>query len=155
MIRRSTFAFLLFLLAAPAHAGFDEILTGLETRLGHTMWIPMFGLVRTAVRISHPDGVHDLQLAVFEGKGRLDSEYLDRLMTANAGRGYTPLVRVRSRRDGESTLIYARPIRDLMELLVLTNDGEDTVLVRVVVNPERLGRSVASDPKSVSLIARR
>ena len=154
MIRRSAFAFLLFLLAVPAHAGFDEVLGGLESRLGRTMWIPMFGLVRTCVRMTHVEGVHDLQLAVFEGKGRLEPEYLDQLMTSRAGRDYAPFVRVRSRRDGESTFIYAKPIRDLMELLILTNDGDDTVLVRVVVDPDAAGRYITMHPHA-SMYARR
>lgn len=154
MIRRAAVV-LLLLAAAPAHAGFNEILDGLEGRLGHTMWIPMFGLVRTVVRIGHPRGVHDLQLAVFEGKGRLDPQELDALMTARAGRGYTPLVRVRSKHDKESSFIYAKNIGDKMELLVLTNDSEDTVLVRVVVDPQVVSRYLDQDPRAVALVARR
>lgn len=154
MIRRAAVV-LLLLTAVPAHAGFNEILDGLEGRLGRTMWIPMFGLVRTVVRIGHPRGVHDLQLAVFEGKGRLDPQELDALMTARAGRGYTPLVRVRSKHDRESSFIYAKNIGDKMELLVLTNDSEDTVLVRVVVDPQVVSRYLDQDPRAVALVARR
>lgn len=154
MIRRFGFL-ILFLTAVPAQAGFNEILCGLEGRLGHTMWIPMFGLVRTVVRIGHPQGVHDLQLAVFEGKGRLDPRELDALMTAHAGRGYTPLVRVRSKHDQECSFIYAKNVGDRMELLVLTNDSEDTVLVRVVVDPKVVSRYLNEDPRAVALVARR
>ena len=154
MIRRLVLAIVL-LAAVPAHAGFNEILDGLETRLGHTMWIPMFGFVRMVVRIGHPRGVHDLQLAVFEGKGRLDPRELDALMTARAGRGYTPLVRVRSKHGQESSFIYAKNIGDRMELLVLTNDLEDTVLVRVVVDPQVVSRYLDKDPRAVGLVARR
>lgn len=154
MIRRAALVVLL-LNAVPAHAGFNEILGGLEARLGHAMWIPMFGLVRTVVRIGHPRGVHDLQLAVFEGKGRLEPQDLDALMTARAGGGYMPLVRVRSRHDKESSFIYARNSGENMELLVLTNDGEDTVLVRVVVDPKVVTRYLDEDPRAVALVARR
>jgi len=152
---RRAAAVLLLLTALPAHAGFDEILGGLEGRLGHTMWIPMFGLVRTVVRVGHPRGVHDLQLAVFEGKGRVDPQILDALMTSHAGRGYAPLVRVRSRRDQESSFIYAKPLGDKIELLVLTSDSEDTVLVRVVVDPSVVSHYLDQDPRSVALVARR
>lgn len=154
MMRRAALVVLL-LTAVPARAGFNEILDGLEGRLGHTMWIPLFGLVRTVVRIGHPRGVHDLQLAVFEGKGRLDPQELDALMTARAGRGYAPLVRVRSKHAQECSFIYARNIGDRMDLLVLTNDGEDTVLVRVVVDPLVVTRDLGRDPRALALVAHR
>lgn len=152
MIRRLAVALLLFA-AMPAYAGFNEVLGELEGRLGHTMWIPFFGLVRTAVRVSHPSGVHDVQLAVFEGKGRLDPRDLQQMMSTRAGGGYTPLVRVRERK--ESSFIYARPIGDKLDLLVLTNDGEDTVLVRVVVNPTVAAKYIKTNPQKVGDLARR
>ncbi len=145
----------LLLVAVPVHAGFNEILGGLESRLGGTMWIPFFGLVRTVVRVGHPRGVYDLQLAVFEGKGAVDPQVLDALMTTRAGRDYTPLVRVRSRHDKESSFIYARPLGNNLELLVLTNDGDDTVLVRVVVDPDVVSKYLDKDPRSVALVAGR
>lgn len=154
MIRRALVV-LLLLTAVPAHAGFDEVLGELEGKLGHTMWIPLFGMVRTFVRIGHPSGVHDVQLAVFEGKGRLDPVELERMMQSRAGREYVPLVRVRSRRENESSFIYMRPINDKMDLLVLTNDGEDTVLVRVVVNPDVVAQYINKDPRNVGQLAKR
>jgi hypothetical protein len=153
MIRRAAVILLLFA-AVPAHAGFNEILGDLEGRLGRSMWIPMFGLVRTVVRVGHPRGVHDLQLAVFEGKGPVDSQLLGRLMATQAGRGYTPLVRVRSKHEKESSFIYARPNGNNIELLVLTNDGDDTVLVRVVVDPEVVGKYVEHKPQSLAQLGR-
>ena len=155
MSRRLAFALLAVLLAVPAYAGFDDVLYGLQERLGPTTWIPFFGLARTVVRVGHPRGVHDLQLAVFEGKGRLDPLELETLMRLHAGHGYTPLVRVRSRHDRESVFIYARPMRDLIDLIVLTNDGDDTVLVRVVVDPDVVTRYLDENPRSVALVARR
>lgn len=153
MMRRAA-VLLALLVAVPAHAGFNEILGGLENRLGRTMWIPFFGLMRTVVRVGHPRGVHDLQLAVFEGKGRIDPQELDALMTSRAGRDYTPLVRVRSRRDKESSFIYARPAGNNIEMLVLTNDGDDTVLVRLLVDPRVVGQYLDNDPKTLALVTR-
>ena len=155
MTRRAGIALLAIVLALPAHAGFNDVLAGLESRLGSTMWIPFFGLARTFVRVGHPRGVHDVQIAVFEGKGRVDPLELDTLMRSRAGRGYAPLVRVRSRQQQESTLIYARPQGDLLELLVLTNDPDDTVLVRVVVDPKTAMRYLSDDPRSMARIAGR
>ena len=146
-------ALLAVFLSIPAQAGFDGVLAGLESRLGRTLWIPFFGFARTFVRVGHPRGVHDVQIAVFEGKGRLDPGELDTLMRSRAGRDYAPLVRVRSRKQRESTIVYARPHGQLLELLVLTNDSDDTVLVRVVVDPDAAMRYLNDDPRSMARLA--
>jgi len=148
-------ALLVLFIALPAHAGFNEVLYDLEGRLGHSMYIPFWGVIRSVVRVGHPRGVHDLQLAVFEGKGKVDPDELASLMSRKAGRDYMPLVRVRSRHSAEASFIYAKPIGDKLELLVLTNDGDDTVLVRVVVNPDIVGRYLNDNPKGVVHIADR
>jgi hypothetical protein len=155
MLRRLACVLLFAFVAIPAHAGFNEVLGGLEARLGHTTWIPLFGLLRVGVRAIHPDGVHDMQLAVFEGKGTFDSRDADELMRSRIGQGYAPLVRVRSQHDREWSFIYAKPIGELMDLIVLSNDGEDTVLVRVVVDPGRVTRYLNEDPRNVALVAHR
>jgi hypothetical protein len=155
MTRRLALALLVACLAVPAHAGFNEVLGGLESRLGHATWIPLFGIARIGVRVVHPDGVHDVQLAVFEGKGSFDPLDADRLMRSQIGSDYSPLVRVRSKHDREWSFIYAKARGNLMELVVLTNDGDDTVLVRVVVDPEVVSRYVRDDPRNVALVAHR
>lgn len=154
MRRRLAAVLFAAIVAMPAYAGFDEVLAGLHAKLGHPTWIPFFGFIRAGVRVVHPDGVHDMQLAVFEGKGTLDSVEADRIMRSRIGGGYTPFVRVRSKRDHEWSFIYARPVGDLMDLVVLSNDGEDTVLVRVVVDPQRVSRSIDREPRTVALVAR-
>ncbi|MGZ8831327.1 MAG: hypothetical protein ACXW2Q_13240 [Thermoanaerobaculia bacterium] len=155
MTRRVGIALFAIFLSIPAHAGFNDVLAGLESRLGRSMWIPFFGFARTFVRVGHPRGVHDVQIAVFEGKGSLDPAELDTLMRSRAGRDYAPLVRVRSRKQQESTFVYARPHGDLLELLVLTNDSDDTVLVRVVVDPNAAMRYLSDDPRSMARVAGR
>jgi hypothetical protein len=155
MSRRLAFALLALLLAAPAQAGFDDLVYALESRLGRSTWIPFFGLARSIVRVAHPEGVHDIQLAVFEGRGSLDPLDAERLMNTSVGRDFRPLVRVHSRRQHESTLIYARPLSGDLELVILTNDGDDTVLVRVVVDPDVVARCLDENPRSVALVARR
>jgi hypothetical protein len=156
MLRRVAVALVLALLAMPASAGFNEVLNGLEARLGRPTWIPLFGLVRAGVRVLHPEGVHDVQLAVFEGKSHLDSVFADDLMRTRVGNGYTPLVRVRSRNDREWSYIYAKAIGDrLIDLVVLAKDGGDTTLVRVVVDPELVARYLDDNPRNVALVAHR
>ena len=76
-------------------------------------------------------------------------------MTSRAGRGHAPLVRVRSKHEQESSFIYAKPLGDKIELLVLTSDNEDTVLVRVVADAHVVRMISVRTPRTVALVARR
>ncbi len=155
MNRRIGVILIAALLAVPAYAGFDEVLSAVQAKIGSPTSIPGFGLIRLGIRITHYDGVHDLQLAVFEGKRAIEPAEADRLMRSRIGSGYTPFVRVRSKHNAEFSFIYARPDGDLLDMVVFTNDGEDTVLVRVVVNPDEVTKYLDKDPTKVQLVARR
>src|SRR5438445_7688219 len=135
-------AFVLFaagFVALPLRADFDSLVRAVETIPGlHRVPIPGFGLVRLAVWMIHPEGVHDLQLATFEGNvgralspsGRVENptHMLEALLRQHADAGYQPLVQAHSRRNGELTLIWARPSRgNMVELLLLAHDpGDET-----------------------------
>ena len=137
--------------AVPAHAEFPDLARALEGRLGRRTFIPFLGLARTLVRVVSPRGVHDFQLAVFEDAPRLEGLELQQLMERYAGKGFTPMVRVRSHE--ETTFVYARPGRgDLLELTVLTRDGQDTVLVRVTVDGKTLAREMG-EPRFAARMA--
>jgi hypothetical protein len=139
----------LLFIAASAHADFNSLVRVVESTHGiHRVWTPGISLVRLGIRMIHPDGVHDFELAVFEGDGNLD---LDRVMQSNPG---TPMVRVHER-SGETTVIWARPRGELMEMLLVTHEPDDnTVVLRAVVDGEMLAREV-SDPRHASRIAKR
>jgi hypothetical protein len=127
--------------ALPLHADFNRLARIVELRSGaKRIWIPFFGLARFVVHAAHPKGVFDVQLATFEG-GDFRAPVLD----ANdvLGEGFRPLVRVHSKRQDESTLIYARPAGgNLMTLLIFAADGDDTTLVQVTMDAERVGREM-------------
>jgi hypothetical protein len=143
----------LVLVALPASAEFSELARALEHRVGNRTWIPMFGLARTLVRMVHPKGVHDVQLAVFEDARRIDGKDLEKLMRLHAGRGFTPLVTVRGK--NEATFVYARPLKaDRLELTVLTQDGSDTVLVRVSVAADVVTRELGN-ARQIAQLGRR
>ena len=134
--------------ATSARADFDALVRAVESSRGlHRIWMPGMGLVRLAVRMAHPDGVYDLQLARFSGNGSVDFDEVVRSTPA------APIIRSRER-SGEVAVIWARPLHgDLFELLILAHDPTDeTVVVRVVVDGEMLARELA-DPKHPSLIA--
>ena len=145
--------------ALPLRADFDSLVRAVETIPGlHRVPIPGFGLVRLAVWMIHPEGVHDLQLATFEGKGGdIDQRELERLLRKHADAGYQPLVQAHSRRNGELTLIWARPSANgnTVELLLLAHDPSDeTVVLRTVVDVETIAREIGN-PHTATRIARR
>lgn len=151
MIKRASLLALTALLftALPLRADFGRFAKLVEHRSGaKRIWIPFFGLARALVHAAHPDGVHDVQLATFEG-GDFRSPVLN--PDDVLGEGFRPLVRVHSRRGQESTMIYARPADgNLMTLLILAADGGDTTLVQVTLDAERVAREVIEPERLAS-----
>ena len=132
--------------ALPVRADFDSLVRAVGTIPGlHRIPTPGLGLVRFAVWMIHPKGVHDFQLATFEGgRGDIDRRAFESMLREHAEAGYQPLVQAHSRRNGELTLIWARPVRgDRIELLLVTHEPNDnTVVLRTVVDVETIAREV-------------
>jgi hypothetical protein len=159
MSRRIAIAalFLLALTALPARADFNDVARGVSAKLGvKKVYIPFLGLARFAVWMASPTGVHDFQLATFEGGKDVNPHDLKQLMHAKAGKGFMPLVQVWSKRNGgEWSFIYARPAKrgTRIELLVLARDGNDTTLVRVDVDAAIVARHIETGPRNVTRVA--
>jgi hypothetical protein len=130
--------------ATPARANFDDIVRAVESRYHvQRTTIPMFGLVRFALWVAHPGGVSDVQLATFENAHFDDMQGLADIVRRNAGEPMQPLVQTRSNRNGETTLIYARPLGgDRVALLIFAHDREDTTVLRVVVSMDKLSETM-------------
>jgi len=130
--------------ATPARAGFDDIVRAVESRYHvHRTWIPMFGLVRFALWVAHPGGVSDVQLATFEDSKIDDVQELTDIVRRNVGEPMQPLVQSRSNRNGETTLIYARPLGgDRVALLIFAHERSDTTLIRVVVSMDKFSQAM-------------
>ena len=127
--------------ALPLHAGFKDVVRAVETRTQmHATFIPFLGLARFAVWIVHPEGVYDFQLATFEGRGaEVELDDLSDAIRKAAGNGFRPLVQARSRRTGEFTYILAKPVDDnRVELMLATHDHSDTVVIRAVIDADRM-----------------
>lgn len=157
MTKRVLAALLFALMAVPSYADFHEIARAIGAQRGvHRTWIPFLGLARTVVRVVDPQGVHDFQLAVFEGEGTMSPRELSNLMRQRVGNGFRPLVQAYSRKSGEWSFIYARPVKNTnrFELMVLTSEKDETVLVRVEVDANVLAREL-DHPVEVSKMARR
>ena len=147
MSKKMAIAFLF--VAASARADFDSLVRVVQTSHGmHRVWTPGISLVRFGVRIVHPEGIHDFQLAVFEGRGDVD---IERVLRATPG---VPVVRTRDNRTGETAVIWAHPLGgDLVEMLLVAHDPNDnTVVVRAVVDGQKLAQEIA-DPRHAASIA--
>jgi hypothetical protein len=145
MSKRLVLVALLVAVAFPMRADFDAVVHAIESHRDlHRVRIPFIGLARFCVWIVHPKGVHDFQLATFEGDAsNIDGRSIGELLVRNAGKGFRPLVRAYSKRGrGEWTYIYARPAGDAFELMIATHDSSDTTVVRAVVDLERLQQAI-------------
>ena len=140
MIRRLLLP-LVLLAALPAFADYAAVQRALQSELGRPMYIPLLGFARFATWIVHPKGVHDFQLTTWEKASVIeDGASLESLLQRGLSRDFHPLVRARSR--GEWTYIYARAAGDRIELIVLTHDHTDTVLVRADVDADKLSETI-------------
>ena len=159
MSKRLLSALLLVAVTLPLHADFAAVARALDRKEGvKRIWIPLLGLARFAVRVIQPEGVNDFQLATFEGADNVDPRELQQIMSNKLGPGFQPLVQVWSRKSGkkEYSFIYARPRpnREDIEIVILAQDDDDTVLVRVNVDANVLARQL-NEPRHVRRMAHR
>jgi hypothetical protein len=151
MTKRIT-AIVALLVTLPLHADFSSIARAIDRQRGvKRVWIPFLGVARFAVRVVAPQGVHDFQLATFEGAEKLDPRKLAEIIRTQAGPGFRPLVQVWSRKSNDWSFIYARPSKDAdrLELMILAHDDDDTVLVRVDVDADKVTRELKMRPQRV------
>jgi hypothetical protein len=144
-------------IATPLHADFAAVVRALDSQKGvKKVWIPFLGVARAVVRVASPNGLRDFELATFEGAQNLDARAVQRMLGEKLA-GFTPLVRSRSKKTGEWSFIYARPKGngDRFELVVLNHDRHDTVVVRVDIDAETLGREIQIHPTRASRVAAR
>jgi hypothetical protein len=157
VIKRLIFVVFFATIALPLHADFSDVARAIDRKDGVSrIWIPFLGVARAVVWVASPKGVHDFQLVTFKSDGNVDPRELHEIIRTKAGKGFTPLVQVWSRRSGEVS-IYAKPSKEgtRMELMILAHDDEETVLVRVEVDAEVLARELGDRPRNVTRMARR
>lgn len=153
----STLLAVLFVVGAPgsAHAqrdSFDALVDNLKSQ-DHVECTspPMMWLARLVVRAMQPEGVLDVRFASFEGRGlsrvAADDKF-GRLLERVSGDGWSPLVRVRSRRNGEISAVHFRQHHKKLSLLVLAINRGDAVVIEVSLVPETLRRWIG-EPSSI------
>ena len=149
---------LLTVVALPLHADFASVARAIDAQSGvKRIWIPFLSIARIAVRMVQPEGVHDFQLATFEGADDVNPETLRGIMRSKVGAGFVPIVQVWSKKSNEWSFIYAKPSSDAnrLELMILAHDDSDTVLVRVDVDAKVIARELKNKPRNVTNMARR
>lgn len=104
---------------------------------------PFLWLASLAVRAARPAGVLDFRLATFEGRDLAtlarDQEFAA-AVRQSPGEGWTPLIQVRSRRNGELVNIQTRAHGDNVSLLLVTIDHHDAVVIQATVKPETIAK---------------
>lgn len=110
----------------------------------HRQYRFLLGFASIAVNIAHPEGVKGMKLALWENariRANKDDDFSD-VVRAGLAEDWKPMVRVWSRRNGERTVIFAKPDGKDMKLLVATIDQEEAVVVQVKINPDKLGQYI-------------
>lgn len=136
-------AFIATVSAVPATASdreFNQIVERLSAAYQKKP-MPFMGLVSFAARFAQPEGVSGLKMAIFDDVDpalRPDPAHFDAFMQRVAGPEYCPMVRVRSNRDGEQTYIYVRGDKAGYEMLLLTLEPSEAVVIKMHLNPKAM-----------------
>jgi hypothetical protein len=123
---------------------FEQLVQSLETQHHRKRTrVPMWRLLRPMVKTAAPAGVKTVDMATFEGGDFFNSDAgsqfeldLERIFAA----GWQPMVRSLSRRDEEQTWIYARPKGKDLQLMILTQEPDDAVVIEALLRPQSLGK---------------
>lgn len=117
-------------LAFGADHEFRSVVHAIEAHYGvRHMHIPLLGAALFFVR---PEGVSGLKLAVFENfNGPTSREDISRVVEGSLGPGWYPFVRVRSKDDGETTLIYANPSDGKLRMMIVNVEPSEATVVEL------------------------
>ncbi len=127
-------------MAFPKDRQFDAIVREIEARY-HRKPMRLMGLVSFIANRARPEGVKNLRFAVFEdldtSASPPDGDFAQFVARA-AGPEFYPFVRVESRRDGEQTHVFARPLNNDFELLIVCVERHEATVMRMRLDPERM-----------------
>jgi hypothetical protein len=127
---------------------FDRVVNAIEHQYGvrHTQ-IPLMGVANFFVKVVRPGGATGFKLAVFEDlrSDEQDQEALDRFMDRIGESGLHRLLRVHSRRDGQSAYIYLGDLGRTTTMLLVTFERNEATVMQVNLNVDALLRML-NDP---------
>ena len=137
---------------------FDNVVHAIEihyqTKRTH---IPFLGLANVFVKVARPAGTSEFKLAVFEdlkSLGSRDEQELDHFMRDLSSGRLHPLVRVHSRRDGESVYIYAASEGRDTRMLIASFQRDQATVVQVKVDMNALLKWIDSPDEASSFFGK-
>lgn len=109
---------------------FRGVVHAIEATYGvHHMHIPLLGV---ALFFARPEGVSGMKLAVFENfSAPADTENVLRVVESALGEGWHPFVRVRSRSEHETTLIYTNPSGGKLRMMIVSLEASEATVVEL------------------------
>jgi hypothetical protein len=138
---------------------FDHVVKAIEIHY-HTKrtHIPFLGVANVFVKVAHPAGASEFKLAIFEDLksiGDSDERDLDRFMHDFSSGKLRPLVRVHSRRDGESVYIFAGDDEGRStRMLIATFQRDQATVVQVTVDMNALLKWIDSPDEASSFFGK-
>jgi hypothetical protein len=139
---------------------FDHVVKAIESHYGvKRTHIPFMGVANFALKMKHPAGTSEFQLAVFQNldssPAYRDAADRDRLMQTVSGHGLHPVIAAHSRRDAQSTYIFMDDAGKSTRLLFATfqRDGatvievkaDGSTLLKALADPEGTAKSLGAD----------
>jgi hypothetical protein len=137
----------LFLASPRAKADdFGRIVNVIEAEYHvHRNYRFLMSLVGVAVKCSRVGGVKVFKAALFENQhldaAELDSR-LDEMVERASTSGWRPLVNSASRHSGEHEYIYAKTLGANLELLLVSVEPDEAVVLQVKINPAKLSKFI-------------
>jgi hypothetical protein len=137
----------LFLTAPAAKADdFGKVVNVIEAEYHvHRNYRFLMSLAGVAVKCSHVAGVKVFKAALFENQhldaAELDSR-LDEMVERASASGWRPLVKHVSRHSSEHEYIYARTRGSDVDVLVVSVEPDEAVVLQVKINPAKLSQFI-------------
>ena len=142
---------LLLTSAAFASDDFKAVVKAVEHNYGlHHVHVPMMGI---ALKFTPNHETRSMKLAIFEAAPDGDLSNLQQVIASSLGSDWAPFVRVWSRRERESVVIYAKPSASGMRLLITCLDSDESVVMSVDVSEKSL-REWIDEPEDMAHRAR-
>ncbi len=139
-------ALLAVLASAPVLPASDQEFNAIVAKLSsHYQKRPMrfMGLLNFIANRVKPSGVSGMKMAIFEDLNpdrRLSGDGVDEFILAAATRGrFLPFVRVKSR-EWEQTHIYARETAGKFEMLIISMEQDEAVVLKMRLHPEAMAQ---------------
>jgi Domain of unknown function (DUF4252) len=109
-------------------------------------------LAGMATKVARPEGVKSMRMAIFEDQhftARDNDEEFENAVENALQENWKPLVRVRSRRDGERTSIYGRESGNDVSMFIITIEQTEAVVIEVKMSAAKFAQMM-DDPDSIS-----